>query len=783
MTHFYFAEAVPSLQRHGTAVPQTGEYAVWVWAQAGSGVALRLNGVDLPPTHVRHGAGTPAQEFCWARAGSVALQADIPFAVELEVMQSGLPERGEMRLGGLALSAHPGFDPRRTAEVTRARMDTPRAVQDARLAAPRGTHAPWNLPEFVQRSAWLERAQWIREHILSCAGLLPLPERTPLRPCRFGRLERPGYAVEKVRFESLPGFHVCGNLYTPAKEGRHPGIASPHGHWKHGRLEDSEAGSVAGRCINLARQGNVVFAYDMVGYVDSTQVDHHGFGGRREDLWGIGALGLQLWNSIRVLDLLETLAEVDPLRLGCTGASGGGTQTFLLTAVDERVKAAAPVNMISAHMQGGCNCENQGHLRLQLSNVEIAACAAPRPLLMVATTGDWTVNTPELEYPAVRRIYQLFGAADEVFCVQQEAPHNYNQQSREAVYSFFARVFHGAAPGTVVAEEAFVLEPEADLRVVGPEGLPAGSLTQNGVIDALIRRRQARLAASRPRDAKALARLRDGAGRALAHALSLTPVSPDQVQAQRMGRSQRRDHSVERLLLFRRGTGECVPAVLYLPRPQPETWDAVLVLHPEGKAALADLTTGGPGMVVQGLLSLGHAVLAMDTFLTGEHGSLCAWRTRDQAVSHFFTYNQATAACRVQDVLTGVAYLQGMRSCRRLHLAAVGGDGVLGLLARAACPGIARVALDCGQLELATDTAWEMDELFIPAVRAAGDIRVALALCAPGDVLLHNIGAHFPTEWGVAAYQAAGAPHRLRCSERALPLGELVEWFSQDSAP
>ena len=94
-----------------------------------------------------------------------------------------------------------------------------------------------------------------------------------------------------------------------------------HGHWKNGRLEDSDLGSMPGRCINFARQGYVAFSYDMVGYNDSAQISHS-FGGEREALWGISLMGLQLWNSIRSVDFLTSLEKVDPDRIGCTGASG-----------------------------------------------------------------------------------------------------------------------------------------------------------------------------------------------------------------------------------------------------------------------------------------------------------------------------------------------------------------------------------------------------------------------------------------------------------------------------
>ncbi len=174
-------------------------------------------------------------------------------------------------------------------------------------------------------------------------------------------------------------------------------------------------------------------------FLDARSPDETARSDLSDQLWGTSLCGLQLWNSIRSLDFLESLPEVDPARIGCTGASGGGTQTFLLTAVDDRVKVSAPVNMISAHFQGGCVCENPPNLRLESSNLEIAALTAPRPMLMVSATGDWTVNTPTVEYPSIREIYRLFGAEDQLEWAQVDAGHNYNRESRECVYKFFGR--------------------------------------------------------------------------------------------------------------------------------------------------------------------------------------------------------------------------------------------------------------------------------------------------------------------------------------------------------
>ena len=332
-------------------------------------------------------------------------------------------------------------------------------------------------PQFASREAWNARAAHIRELILSSAGLLPMPERSPLGANVFGDVTHPDYIVSKAYFESLPGFFVTGNLYRPVGDGPFPAILSPHGHWAYGRLENSATASVPGRAISLARNGFVVFTYDMIGYNDSRQLEHRLFGGPREKLWGLSMAGLQLWNGIRSVDFLESLPYVKRDAIGATGASGGGTQVFLLAAIDERVAVAAPVNMISLHMQGGCLCENQPGLRLDTNNVEIAATIAPRPLLMVSATGDWTTNTMEREYPAVRAIYSLVGAADRVHGVRFEAPHNYNRDSREAVYAWMARWLQGAPADVRRQERAFTPDPLADVLVFHQRAVPSHAVT------------------------------------------------------------------------------------------------------------------------------------------------------------------------------------------------------------------------------------------------------------------------------------------------------------------
>jgi len=331
-------------------------------------------------------------------------------------------------------------------------------------------------PAIATGHEWTTRARYVREHVLASAGLLPMPARTPLNPVVFGEVRHADYIVAKVYFESLPGFFVTGNLYRPTGAGPFPAILSPHGHWTNGRLEHTPIASIPGRAIGLARQGFVVFSHDMIGYNDSRQLTH-AFGGRLENLWGLSLGGLQLWNSIRALDFLETLPYVRRDGFGVTGESGGGTQTFLLSAVDDRVAVAAPVNMISLHMQGGCLCENPPGLRLDLTNLEIAGAIAPRPLLMISATGDWTNETLEVEYPAMRRIYGLLDAESRVRAVRMVAEHNYNKDSREAMYAWMARWLQQAPDAPSRAEKNFTLDKMTDLLVFYARPLPDAAVT------------------------------------------------------------------------------------------------------------------------------------------------------------------------------------------------------------------------------------------------------------------------------------------------------------------
>ena len=563
--------------------------------------------------------------------------------------------------------------------------------QDARNTNVPNTDTHFTMPVYRSLAEWEARKVRLRTQILAAAGLLPMPERTPLNPRIFGRIENKDYSIEKVLLETLPGYYLGGNLYRPlGRSGRFPAVASPHGHWNYGRLEHQPLGSIPARCINLARQGYVVFAYDMVGYNDTIQTPHT-FGGPAEQLWSFSPLGLQLWNSIRAVDFLQSLPDVDPDRIGATGASGGGTQTFLLMAVDDRIKFAAPVNMVSAIMQGGCVCENAPNLRLGAFNVEFAAMMAPRPLLLVSATGDWTRNTPQEEFPAVRSIYALYGQPDNVENVHIDAPHNYNQASREAVYRFFGKHVLGETDPKKLTERSIRVEKLQDMLALHNRTLPAGALDYAGLFR--LWKDMARRQAAECRDLEMLReRLR----------LNVAVEWPGEVLSELRG---------ERILLSRAGKGDRIPGIWL-----DGTGAPALIVHSEG----AEAARRSPE--VSALFKAKRPVLMIDAFQTGS-----AVAPRDRSHRHFLCFNQSDDANRLQDLLTALRWLSQRRP-GPVELIGLGKARVWCLFAAALAPVEVKMASSLGEFT-GSDQDF-VEQFFVPGIQRAGGLETALRLIA-----------------------------------------------------
>jgi len=567
-------------------------------------------------------------------------------------------------------------------------------VRDTELP---GVNSHFKMPEYASRKEWEARRQELQRQILSAAGLLPMPARTPLRPKVVRRLEYKDYAIEVVLLETLPGYFLGGNLYLPlGKTSPAPAVLIPHGHWKLGRLEDLPSYSVPALGINLARQGYIAFAYDMVGFNDTRQTPHS-FGGDPETLWAFNPMGLQLWNSIRVVDYLQSLREVDGRRIAVTGASGGGSQTFLLAAVDERIALAAPVNMVSAYMQGGDPCEEAPNLRVGTFNVEIAALMAPRPMLLVSSTHDWTRHTPVEEFPAIQRIYGLYGAVQNVRNAHIDAEHNYNRESREAVYRFLARNLQaGHRPIAEPEDRAISLPPDEDLLAF-PKSGPRGLEGYGEVFQAW------KMAGSLPLQSH----VEEGAQReALRYALGAE--WPSQVESSIQG---------NRAVLSRSGKGDRVTGYWVPGKGAP-----LLVVHSGGSAAA--LRTAAVAQMVRS----GRPTLVLDTFAGN------AARTQKlQFDDYFLSYNRSVYAERVQDILTAAAYLKAQVG-GKLEIAGLGDAGVWCIFAAAVAPVAIDVVADLNGFS-GSDEDFR-GHFFVPGIQRAGGLDAALRLAGSVRTLL-----------------------------------------------
>ncbi len=284
-----------------------------------------------------------------------------------------------------------------------------------------------------------DRRAVLREGFLKGARLWPLPKKTPLQPIIHSKREHDGYAVENVALETFPGFYCTGNLYKPLTDGQKcPAILCPHGHFGPlGRYREHQQI----RCAQFARMGAVVFSYSMVGWQDSQQTKHD----------DPVVVALQTWNSIRVVDFLTGLSEVDPKRIGVTGASGGGTQTFFLAAVDDRITVSAPAVIVYpwSWFSAGCHCETGMPVMKspETNAIELAALAAPRPQLIISCgwiddakkQKDPTHDFPKTGFPFIQHVYKVAGHPDRLKNLHlADEAHDFGPSKRRAVYAFFA---------------------------------------------------------------------------------------------------------------------------------------------------------------------------------------------------------------------------------------------------------------------------------------------------------------------------------------------------------
>lgn len=695
--------------------------------------------------------------------------------------------------------------------LSRAVADVPRALpagtlpDDVRLAPPKSLNGYFPFAPPATRAEWDKRAEYVRRQILVSQGLWPMPTKTPLNAVIHGKTDFPDYSVEKAYFESVPGFFVTGNLYRPKDvKGKVPAVLFAHGHWQNARLSEEtdenlrkeiatgqerfERGGKSrfqSMCVQLARMGCVVWQWDMLSDSDSHQLSRnlvHGFAKQRPEMntaenWGLyspqaeahlqSIMGFQTLNAIRSLDFVLSLPEVDPTRTAITGASGGGTQTMLLAAVDPRIALSFPAVMVSTSMQGGCTCENASLLRVNTGNIEFAALFAPKPQGLT-TAADWTQELATKGFPDLKKLYALMGAPDNVIIQRGEHfPHNYNAVSRSAFYTFLDRHFHLGVKEPVIERDYDVL-PREQLIVwdtAHPEPPRESPAFERQLLKWFADDAQKQLLAS----AASPERLHQEVGRAVEVLIGRTLADTGEIDWLLKNKTDR-DDFVEMAGLIRNKTHQEEVPVVWL---YPKKWNgrAVVWLDDAGKSALYNADGSVKPEVLQ-LVKSGATVLGADLLFQGEFlpDGKAVTETRKVAdnarefAGYTFGYNDSLFAQRTHDILTLVKYLKtaevaGHPKPSSVAVAGFGSTGPLAAAARAVSgDAIDRAAIDTRGFRFGKLLDYR-DPQFLPGGAKYLDLPGFLALSSPQRLWLAGEGAE--PQLVADAYRIAGQKERL----------------------
>ncbi|MCB9875589.1 MAG: acetylxylan esterase [Planctomycetaceae bacterium] len=671
------------------------------------------------------------------------------------------------------------------------------------------------------KEAWATRAERVRRQILVANGLWPMPTKTPLNAVVHGAIDLGDYTVEKAYFESMPGFYVTGSLYRPkGKSGKLPGVLCPHGHWANGRFYDNSLAAVEkeiesgaeqfvsngrsplqARCVHLAKMGCVVFHYDMIGYADNTQISYevaHRFAKQRPEMnttenWGLfspqaeahlqSVMGLQTYNSIRALDFLSELPDVDTSRLAVTGASGGGTQTMILGAIDPRVAVSFPAVMVSTAMQGGCTCENCSSLRIDTGNIEFAAMFAPKPLAMSAAD-DWTVEMTTKGFPELKKHYGLFDAADNVMLVSRtEFKHNYNSVTRHAMYHWFNKHLKLGVEEPIQETEITLLTQEQMTVWDADHPKPKGGdefereLLSHWDIDT-----QEQLIALLPTDSSSLSKYREVVGGGVDIAIGRGLPAADDVEVEQIDETDQGSYLQVLGLLRNKPVGEELPVVFL----HPHDWKGRVVvwLDKDGKAGLFD-EAGIPKPEINQLIDAGVTVIGVDLLYQGEF--LAAGNPLEQtgrvanpreAACYTFGYNHTVFAKRVHDVLTVLSFAKHHElQPKQIDLVGLAGAGHWAAATAAQSRGVLHaLAIDTQLFRFSSVRDLHSPD-FLPGGAKYDDLFGMLSLAAPTPLWFHEESAL--VTWPIsAAYHAERVTanfHRSSDSSAASAVTWLLE--------
>jgi cephalosporin-C deacetylase-like acetyl esterase len=519
------------------------------------------------------------------------------------------------------------------------------------------------LPRPATTAEWRQRAAELRAPLLHSLGAAWFPREAPLHVHNAGRIERDAYVIEKLVYDAWPGLPISAHLYLP-RQARIPAPAVLYalGHWmENGKLEPD----VQRCCANLARLGFVTLVYDMIGQGERLHECPFDHGHLEVLLAGLCQEGLMVWESMRAVDVLQSRPEVDGQRIGMTGASGGGLNTFYTAAVDERIQVSVPVCYVSTffgmvNAERDRNWEDGVDLCNQVPNVaayaemsDICGLLAPRPQCIITAVRDWSFPIAAVRqvYGETQHIYTLAGAAERLRLVEVDGPHGYDREMRQAAYGWFARWLQGAGDGGPIAEVECELVTPA-----GPGFCFAGghSPPPGPAITALAQQLAAQAAASRRIEGGAAAWSQRRAG-LLARApavLGPWPARPamrgpwiDEGRGKRNRIYKRTvfDGLVGERLVFESEPGIDLPALFLAPAQWRTRLPVVVYVDEWGKSA--GLANG----MVEALLAEQIAVLAVDVRGVGELAA-----SDFEAASNALMTNRPLFAQQLWDVLRTV---------------------------------------------------------------------------------------------------------------------------------
>lgn len=669
-------------------------------------------------------------------------------------------------------------------------------------------HFPFKVPQ--DTSVWNSRSNLLRRRVLVATGLWPMPEKTPLNAVVHGKTERNGFSVEKVYFESLPGHYVTGLLFRPTGDvkGKRPGVLCPHGHG--GRMQSHSEAEIASqmqqgaehfsesgrtpkiaRCVQLARMGCVSFIFDMLGYEDSIQISHQVahrhqnarpeettapdqdwiFFSPEADLRCQSIMGLQTWNAIRALDFLESLPDVDKDRLAVTGGSGGGTQSILLGAIDDRVKVSFPNGMVSTSMQGGCYCENCNLLRIDTGNVELAALFAPRPQAMTAAD-DWTRDMMKDGYPELQWLYAMLGDQEDVYCRPMlHFKHNYNYVTRATMYQWMNQHLKLGLEIPVI-EQDFERLTETESSVwndAHPAPTEIGIAHERAVCRWLDEQSRSLLEQTSPNDEASFKDYQKWFGQAWE--IIFDQGLPKNTQWTNVGSSSTATLQLDRALIRCPDRGTEIPVLVA--RNHQDQKGHIVWTTAEGKDAAFE-KEGKPNSRLQALIDSNLTVVIPDLFRQGEWSTdasnVNVPRLVDDKRSYSaftYGYNRSLPAERCSDLLTVIVATKKQieKEGKKLPLELFGDEQTAAWSVPAAAIAgsvIDRANLVTNGFRYGTVSDFRSPN-FVPGSVKYGDIPSLLALRSPNATTI--IGESQKPAVVISAYNAMGSAHQLQFAD------------------